>query len=610
MIKINNIKFNILKCKKDIIIYIINNEFNIINQFTTIENLDNIIFYLPNGYYILYTAYGINYDINDVLKKYKILLKMKINKYSVQLISKKNNTYNTLFSTITSGNKDIQYNFPIKKIESFNILCVFDKFSYECFKYEANLIPLDKKEWKKQIIFYKPDIFLCESAWKSVGSLLNLSNIEFISLIQKINSYCKENSIPTVFWNKEDNINYNLFINIAQYFKYIFTTDERCIVNYIKDTKNYNVYCLEFATQPKIHNPENNNRIKDIFFAGSWVRRNNERINYCKYLFESIYYNSLYDFDIYDRNHNKHNSFPVKYKTERSVNYTDLCNLSKKYKIMLNVNQVSKSNTMFSRRVYEGMGAGCVIISSPSEGIKNKFKEVFISNSSEETDKQLINLLDKEYLNKLSHDSYTRVIKKENYKKRLEKIIDTVGILYNNTVDSLVSVISFIDNIQLETIKIFLNDIKKQTYKNINVTLLYNKYNITELANKYDNDTTKFIQYNNKKDLSNIINMMKDSFIALMNMNDYYSNEYIEESLYAYLYINSNTDMIGKKTYIDNNDKIYYPDNEHKYVNNLEKYTIIFNKNRYNMVLNTIENISYKAIRYSVEKYNYKKNNI
>ena len=68
--------------------------------------------------------------------------------------------------------------------------------------------------------------------------------------------------------------------------------------------------------------------------------------------------------------------------------------------------------------------------------------------------------------------------------------------------------------------------------------------------------------------------------------------------------------MIGKKTYIDNNDKIYYPDNEHKYVNNLEKYTIIFNKNRYNMVLNTIENISYKAIRYSVEKYNYKKNNI
>ena len=149
---------------------------------------------------------------------------------------------------------------------------------------------------------------------------------------------------------------------------------------------------------------------------------------------------------------------------------------------------------------------------------------------------------------------------------------------------------------------------KNQSYKNINITLFYNKYNnIRYIKKKYSDNIIKFIKYKNKKDLYNIFNMMVNCYIALININDYYSNKYIEESLNAYLCIDLNTDIIGKKTYFDNNDKLYNKDYEHKYVDYLEKYTTIFNKNRQNMVINTIENISFKAKRYSVEKYNYKK---
>ena len=49
-------------------------------------------------------------------------------------------------------------------------------------------------------------------------------------------------------------------------------------------------------------------------------------------------------------------------------------------------------------------------------GPENKFKEVFVSRSKEDTDEHLVHLLDDENLNKLSHESYARVIKKENYK--------------------------------------------------------------------------------------------------------------------------------------------------------------------------------------------------
>ena len=54
------------------------------------------------------------------------------------------------------------------------------------------------------------------------------------SILFEILKYCKENKIPTVFWNKEDPVHYNneyggSFSDTAKNFDYIFTSAEECI---------------------------------------------------------------------------------------------------------------------------------------------------------------------------------------------------------------------------------------------------------------------------------------------------------------------------------------------------------------------------------------------
>ena len=43
--------------------------------------------------------------------------------------------------------------------------------------------------------------------------------------LNKLIKYVKDRGLKTVFWNKEDPINYDIFIQSAKKFDYIFTSD-------------------------------------------------------------------------------------------------------------------------------------------------------------------------------------------------------------------------------------------------------------------------------------------------------------------------------------------------------------------------------------------------
>ena len=162
-----------------------------------------------------------------------------------------------------------------------NVLCILDDFSFTCFKPECeNLIPFDSKSWKQQISHYKFDFLLCESTWKPIGNHFTLGNSEMkvkIKLFYELKYvilYCKQLKIPTVFWNKEDNVHYNIFKLYASLFDHIFTTDNRTINLYKKECKNAKtVDTMIFAAQPLIHNPIGIYKYEgDVFFAGGWYK--------------------------------------------------------------------------------------------------------------------------------------------------------------------------------------------------------------------------------------------------------------------------------------------------------------------------------------------------
>ncbi len=68
-------------------------------------------------------------------------------------------------------------------------------------------------------------------------------------------AWCRDEGIPTVFWNKEDPPNYDRFIETARLFDQVFTVDAERIPDYQRDLGHDRVELLPFAAQPRIHNP-------------------------------------------------------------------------------------------------------------------------------------------------------------------------------------------------------------------------------------------------------------------------------------------------------------------------------------------------------------------
>lgn len=102
---------------------------------------------------------------------------------------------------------------------------------------------------------------------------------ENMSSLYSLVEWCKQNNFPTVFWNKEDPVHFDRFIETAKRFDYIYTTDENMIPKYKEKAGHENVFALPFAAQPVIHNPIKiaEDRINKACFAGSYYKLHKER---------------------------------------------------------------------------------------------------------------------------------------------------------------------------------------------------------------------------------------------------------------------------------------------------------------------------------------------
>ena len=149
-----------------------------------------------------------------------------------------------------------------------------DTFTYNVFEPEGNFYQLSVDSWAREIQEIRPDMLFVESAWRGKdgqwADKINYLSQEIIDIIV----LCRKMNIVTVFWNKEDPVDFETFIDTAKYFDYIFTTDENCIVRYEDNVNHKNVYLLPFSFQPKLHNPIEKYSRKN----GRYIRRGNRYI--------------------------------------------------------------------------------------------------------------------------------------------------------------------------------------------------------------------------------------------------------------------------------------------------------------------------------------------
>ncbi|WP_161784029.1 glycosyltransferase [Cellulomonas carbonis] len=267
-----------------------------------------------------------------------------------------------------------------RPLAGLRIGVIADEFTTRTLEGSVDVVPIDRERWPGQVDGL--DLLLVESAWKGncgqwhrgVGYYSDEDHADLAALI----AACREAAVPVVFWNKEDPVHTQRFRKTAAMCDAVFTVDASLVPQYREwaaEGPNRAVAALPFFAQPLIHNPLPSDRPYEptAAYAGTYYgERYPDRTQALSELLEGARSVGL---AIYDRQLNEPDSpysFPATLQpfVRGGLPYAEVLETYRSHLAHLNVNSVTESPTMFSRRVVEIAASGGVVLSGPARGIE------------------------------------------------------------------------------------------------------------------------------------------------------------------------------------------------------------------------------------------------
>ncbi|WP_329383453.1 glycosyltransferase [Anaerofustis sp. HA2171] len=415
---------------------------------------------------------------------------------------------------------------------------ITDEFMFNYYKDAVNLMAITPDNYKELIDQKKVDCLLYVSCWHGMVDD-EWYGEERHKKICDVFDYANKQGIPTIFQTIEDPISYDRFLPIAKNSKYIFTSCAEVVEKYKSDTKNENVYTLEYGINPLFHNPVGlrrkekfSGKLPKTMFAGSWMDVYKQRCRDMRMIFDGIL-DSGESLLIADRNINVKlpgYKYPRKYYglTVPAIEHEKLQKVHKLFDFNINVNTVKDSKSMCAMRVYELQALGCIMLSNYALAVSENFPGLFIVNNKEEV-KYILNGYSKKELYRMQVDNLRNVMTDCTVYDRLNYIFEKCNI--NEFFEKRkVAVVCFKESEQIKTM------FDSQTYKNTTLICLkdyienkqalddlkktfesydyivpfcekynYGRYYITDLINAFKyvdtpvitkNDSLDFEQYN------------------------------------------------------------------------------------------------------------------
>jgi len=273
--------------------------------------------------------------------------------------------------------------------------------------------------------FFKPDFLFVESAWHGYRNSWKYKIASYPDVpkrnnkrLKKVVDFAKKLNIPTVFWNKEDGVHFERFIKSAVFFDYIFTVDINVIPRY-KELVSIPVNVLMFAIQPKIHYFKGFHiPYKRANFVGSYSKHIHSKRREWQNMFFQTFCKNHFKIDIYNRNSDRNTKiygYPELscLNEKNKITYNKTADIYRDYMISLNVNTITDSSTMFSRRLIEILACGRVCITNPSLAVTELFSEYCYCIKNEEELQILLQKFQKDGIEK----------EKEKLKKASEYVL-------------------------------------------------------------------------------------------------------------------------------------------------------------------------------------------
>ena len=454
---------------------------------------------------------------------------------------------------------------PEAGAESPRVAAILDTFTEHSFRYEADLLLLSRENWREEIEESRPAFLLVESAfsgnnreWRHL--IVDSEKLEDNPL-RELLRYCRSAGIPSVFWNKEDPAHFDNFIEAAREFDVVFTSDEDCVPVYRGTLGHDRIYVLPFAAQPRLHNPsrEEGWPTHPVCFAGSWVQeRFPEREEALQYLLDPAVPLGLH---IFDRNLTRTDlgefyRFPARYKEAitGTLTYEEMLTAYRCYDVMLNVNTVTESPTMFSRRVFESLACGTPVVSSESAGMSRMLgRHVRVARGAEETVGHLVELLGEEEARlREGHLAYRHVHENHTYRHRMDEILGKVGLEPIGVSRPAVSVL--MPTMRPENVAQCLENFAKQTYEQKELVLILNNAEFDLDAIRRDAESIPNVQVlylDGRTTLGDCLNRGVEAssgkYVAKMDDDDLYGERYLSDAVLAASF--SDAEIVGKGSF-------------------------------------------------------------
>lgn len=271
----------------------------------------------------------------------------------------------------------------------YKLAVIADELTLSCLKFEClvkNITPLN---YRWILRFWKPDYLFVESAWKGHRNTWKYKVAAYPDHPERNNralagmvAYARDLGIPCVFWNKEDGVHFNRFIDSANLFDHIFTVDENCIPRYravVGDGVTVNT--LMFPVQPAIHCFTGFNfKHYRANFVGSYSHHVHDRRRCWQDLMFAAASEAGLGLTVVDRNSDRKSPnyrFPGGLGLEvlPALPHDRTAQVYKDYLVSLNVNTIEDSASMYSRRLVEILACGGIAVTNPSPAVERYFKD-------------------------------------------------------------------------------------------------------------------------------------------------------------------------------------------------------------------------------------------
>lgn len=358
------------------------------------------------------------------------------------------------------------------------VAVVLDGFTELALRYEWEQVRVTPSGWHEELAGDPPALLFVESAWNGNGGAWRLAMSTErgpSEELQALVAWCREEGIPTVFWNKEDPPNYDRFIETAKLFDQVFTVDADRLPAYRRDLGHERVALLPFGAQPRIHTPivRGSGRVREVAFAGSYfAEKHPERREQMDYVLDPVRDLGLH---IYSRMQggDRRYRFPSRYHGNLvgSLPYERMLAAFTQYKVFLNVNSVTQSPTMCARRLFELSAAQTAVVTAPAASVPNFFgDDLTVVHDAEDTRTAVTVLLKQdEYRDRIGLRAHRRVFDEHLYRHRVDTVLHSVGLPVRPLDQSISAVVATMRPGQLDHV---LDYIGAQRHKDVELVLV------------------------------------------------------------------------------------------------------------------------------------------